>query len=289
MLAQSIASCISSARRDLHQHSRACWPTHRACSVALVVLAVLAFTASDGFVLLLCLLITRHRWCMTTVTSFVPIAYLVAYWPGFVSYSRRPAPSAPSRLALQPRMVTRPRPAPGARDRRRALAAMSARRYAGHAMARRARRGSCRSRFSQLLACLLALAVGRSSAGRSCAASMQRAGLHGVPGEPDRAALRGQRVPTRSGRHAVGGGVCLRRHRPARAPTPDRQPSIERSARAARRRSRALPVSVTRPGFYRADCRAERALGRAARGRASTSFAMACAAPGRRPARFRRG
>ncbi|WP_186035487.1 hypothetical protein [Burkholderia gladioli] len=78
---------------------------------ALVVLAVLAFTASDGFVLLLCLLITATVG-MTTVTSFVPIAYLVAYWPGFVSYlagQRRRA----ERLALQPRMVTRPRPAPG--------------------------------------------------------------------------------------------------------------------------------------------------------------------------------
>ena len=52
---------------------------------ALVLLGVFAFTASDGFVMLLCLLITATVG-MTTVTSFVPIAYLISYWPRFVAY-----------------------------------------------------------------------------------------------------------------------------------------------------------------------------------------------------------
>lgn len=76
---------------------------------ALVVLGVFAFTASDGFVILLCLLITTTVG-LTTVTSFVPLAYLIAYWPGFLRYlnAQRERPAAPARS----RVIARPRPAP---------------------------------------------------------------------------------------------------------------------------------------------------------------------------------
>jgi hypothetical protein len=72
-------------------------------------LGVFAFTASDGFVILLCLLITATVG-MTTVTSFVPIAYLISYWPRFSAYlaaqrQRRPQP-------VRSRFIQRPRPAP---------------------------------------------------------------------------------------------------------------------------------------------------------------------------------
>ncbi len=52
---------------------------------ALVFIGVLAFTASDGFVMLLFLLLTCTV-SITTVTSFVPIAYLLLYWPRFTVF-----------------------------------------------------------------------------------------------------------------------------------------------------------------------------------------------------------
>ncbi|SAL38906.1 hypothetical protein [Caballeronia humi] len=52
---------------------------------ALLLFGVVAFTASDGFVMLLVLLITSTV-SMTTVTSFVPIAYVILYWPRFAAY-----------------------------------------------------------------------------------------------------------------------------------------------------------------------------------------------------------
>ncbi|WP_070107598.1 hypothetical protein [Burkholderia plantarii] len=75
---------------------------------ALVVLGVFALTASDGFVMLLCLLITATVG-MTTVTSFVPIAYLIAYWPGFIAYLADQRQRA-GRAAERGRLVHRPRP-----------------------------------------------------------------------------------------------------------------------------------------------------------------------------------
>jgi len=53
---------------------------------ALVVFAVIAFTASDGFVMMIFLFISATV-SMTTVTSFIPLAYLICYWPRFVAYS----------------------------------------------------------------------------------------------------------------------------------------------------------------------------------------------------------
>jgi hypothetical protein len=52
---------------------------------ALVLIGVLAFTASDGFVVLLFLLITATV-SITMVTSFVPLAYLICYWPRIAAY-----------------------------------------------------------------------------------------------------------------------------------------------------------------------------------------------------------
>ncbi len=77
---------------------------------ALVVLAVFAFTASDGFVMLLCMLMTATVG-MTTVTSFVPIAYLIAYWPGFVAWMASQRERS-DWVARQPRLLFRPRPVP---------------------------------------------------------------------------------------------------------------------------------------------------------------------------------
>jgi len=57
---------------------------------ALVLLGVVAFTASDGFVMLLTLLITATVG-LATVTSFVPIAYLICYWPRFSAFLARHA------------------------------------------------------------------------------------------------------------------------------------------------------------------------------------------------------
>jgi hypothetical protein len=53
---------------------------------ALVVFAVIAFTASDGFVMLIFLFISATV-SVTTVTSFIPLAYLICYWPRFAAYS----------------------------------------------------------------------------------------------------------------------------------------------------------------------------------------------------------
>lgn len=53
---------------------------------ALVLIGVLAFTASDGFVVLLFLLITATV-SITMVTSLVPLAYLICYWPRISAYS----------------------------------------------------------------------------------------------------------------------------------------------------------------------------------------------------------
>jgi hypothetical protein len=53
---------------------------------ALVVFAVIAFTASDGFVMMIFLFISATV-SVTTVTSFIPLAYLICYWPRFAAYS----------------------------------------------------------------------------------------------------------------------------------------------------------------------------------------------------------
>ncbi|MFM0555989.1 hypothetical protein P0D69_34215 [Paraburkholderia sediminicola] len=53
---------------------------------ALIVFGVIAFTASDGFVMLIFLLVSATV-SVTSVTSFIPLAYLICYWPRFVAYS----------------------------------------------------------------------------------------------------------------------------------------------------------------------------------------------------------
>lgn len=53
---------------------------------ALIVFGVIAFTASDGFVMLIFLLLSATV-SVTSVTSFIPLAYLICYWPRFASYS----------------------------------------------------------------------------------------------------------------------------------------------------------------------------------------------------------
>ncbi len=60
---------------------------------ALVVFAVIAFTASDGFVMMIFLFISATV-SVTTVTSFIPLAYLICYWPRFVEYSAQRVKSA---------------------------------------------------------------------------------------------------------------------------------------------------------------------------------------------------
>ena len=55
---------------------------------ALALIGILAFTASDGFVILLFLLITATV-SITMVTSFVPLAYLICYWPRIAAYNAR--------------------------------------------------------------------------------------------------------------------------------------------------------------------------------------------------------
>jgi hypothetical protein len=64
---------------------------------ALALIGVLAFTASDGFVVLLFLLITATV-SVTMVTSFVPLAYLICYWPRIAAYNaeQRQRPHAPA-------------------------------------------------------------------------------------------------------------------------------------------------------------------------------------------------
>lgn len=53
---------------------------------ALILLGIVAFTASDGFVMLIFLLGSATV-SVTTVTSFIPLAYLICYWPRFAVYS----------------------------------------------------------------------------------------------------------------------------------------------------------------------------------------------------------
>lgn len=64
---------------------------------ALALVGVLAFTASDGFVILLFLLITATV-SVTMVTSFVPLAYLICYWPRITAYNaeQRQRPHVPA-------------------------------------------------------------------------------------------------------------------------------------------------------------------------------------------------
>ncbi|WP_244851451.1 CpsD/CapB family tyrosine-protein kinase [Caballeronia sp. SL2Y3] len=66
---------------------------------ALLLLGFIAFTASDGFLMLLLLLITSTV-SITTVTSFVVIGYLVLYWPRFAAYraKRNSFPAASFKL-----------------------------------------------------------------------------------------------------------------------------------------------------------------------------------------------
>lgn len=52
---------------------------------ALTVFGVIAFTASDGFVMLIFLLVSATV-SVTSVTSFIPLAYLICYWPRFDAY-----------------------------------------------------------------------------------------------------------------------------------------------------------------------------------------------------------
>jgi hypothetical protein len=73
---------------------------------ALALVGVLGFTAADGFVVLLFLLITATV-SITMVTSFVPLAYLICYWPRITAYNaeqrRRPhVPAGRGNSALRP-------------------------------------------------------------------------------------------------------------------------------------------------------------------------------------------
>jgi capsular exopolysaccharide synthesis family protein len=68
---------------------------------ALLLFGVLAFTASDGFVMLLLLLLTSTV-SITTVTSFVPIAYLILYWPKFAAYRAKRTWFMQERFELTP-------------------------------------------------------------------------------------------------------------------------------------------------------------------------------------------
>jgi hypothetical protein len=52
---------------------------------AVLLFGVVAFTAGNGFVMLLFLLISSTV-SITTVTSFVPLGYLLLYWPRFTAY-----------------------------------------------------------------------------------------------------------------------------------------------------------------------------------------------------------
>jgi capsular exopolysaccharide synthesis family protein len=68
---------------------------------ALLLFLVIAFTASDGFVMLLLLLITSTV-SVTTVTSFAVIAYLILYWPQFAAYRAKRAWLIQSHFTLTP-------------------------------------------------------------------------------------------------------------------------------------------------------------------------------------------
>lgn len=78
---------------------------------ALILLGVLGFTASDGFVMLMTLLITATLG-PTMVTSFVPLAYLICYWPRFSIWlaDARARMPVPQRM----RLLGRLKPAPAA-------------------------------------------------------------------------------------------------------------------------------------------------------------------------------
>jgi hypothetical protein len=89
---------------------------------AVLLFGIIAFTASDGFVMLLLLLISSTV-SLTTVTSFVPLGYMLVYWPRFKKYvaqrkldAWRQASSAPfGRVrAAPPRAAYTPPPRRGA-------------------------------------------------------------------------------------------------------------------------------------------------------------------------------
>jgi hypothetical protein len=87
---------------------------------AVLLFFVVTFTASDGFVMLLLLLISSTV-SITTVTSFVPLGYMLLYWPRFRRYvaqrkldAWRQASAAPFGRARPTRSLYTPPPRPGA-------------------------------------------------------------------------------------------------------------------------------------------------------------------------------
>ncbi|SAL82267.1 exopolysaccharide biosynthesis-like tyrosine-protein kinase [Caballeronia arvi] len=68
---------------------------------ALLLFGVVAFTASDGFVMLLLLLLTSTV-SLTTVSSFVCIAYLILYWPRFAAFRAKRTWFMQERFVLSP-------------------------------------------------------------------------------------------------------------------------------------------------------------------------------------------
>jgi hypothetical protein len=94
---------------------------------AVLLFGLVAFTASDGFVLLLLLLISSTV-SITTVTSFVPLGYLLLYYPRFRAYvaqkkleAWRRASAAPFGRPRPQRSLYTPPPRPGAGGRAPAL------------------------------------------------------------------------------------------------------------------------------------------------------------------------
>jgi hypothetical protein len=94
---------------------------------AVLLFGLVAFTASDGFVLLLLLLISSTV-SITTVTSFVPLGYLLLYWPRFKQYvaqkkfeAWRRASSAAFGRPRPTRSLYTPPPRPGVGGRAPAL------------------------------------------------------------------------------------------------------------------------------------------------------------------------
>jgi hypothetical protein len=72
---------------------------------ALVIFAVIAFTAADGFVMTMFLFLSATV-SVTTVTSFIPLAYVICYWPRYAAYRARyvaPASPPPPRPRTVPR------------------------------------------------------------------------------------------------------------------------------------------------------------------------------------------
>ncbi|WP_118181111.1 hypothetical protein [Paraburkholderia phosphatilytica] len=82
---------------------------------ALVLIGVLGFTAADGYVVLLFLLATATL-SPLMVTSFVPISYVICYWPRFAEWiaEQRAIAAAPP----TPRLIARLRPVRTAVQRR---------------------------------------------------------------------------------------------------------------------------------------------------------------------------